>query len=193
MTQTETVERFFSMEKKLRELSGELIVKHMTAEEIKKAIEKDIKDFSDFAYNNSDVIYNAIKENLIEQLKNDAIKPVDALFIYLTVTNFTSINPSNSTVLSHSVAKINEQNLANSAKTCKDEQNHSTKYTLEQAARIFLDALSDTPYNNKPVTDAQVITKELLKFLSDAHSYNPNAINEQNPAWTEEDEVMIKT
>ena len=85
--------------------------------------------------------------------------------------------------------KQGSQNLANSAKTCKDEQNQPTKYTLEQAARIFLDALSDTPYNNKPVTDAQVITKELLKFLSDAHSYNPNAINEQNPAWSEEDEI----
>ena len=81
------------------------------------------------------------------------------------------------------------QNLANSEKTCKDKQSQPTKYTLEQAARIFLDALSDTPYNNKPVTDAQVITRELLKFLSDAHSYNPNAINEQNPAWSEEDEV----
>ena len=85
--------------------------------------------------------------------------------------------------------KQGEQNLANSGKTCKDERSQPTNYTLEQAARIFLDALSDTPYNNKPVTDAQVITRELLKFLSDAHSYNPNAINEQNPAWSEEDEV----
>ena len=68
------------------------------------------------------------------------------------------------------------------------EQKQPTKYTLEQAAHIFLDALSNTPYNNKPVTDAQVITGELLKFLSDVYSYNPNAINKQNPAWSEEDE-----
>ena len=72
------------------------------------------------------------------------------------------------------------------------EQKQPTKYTLEQAAHIFLDALSNTPYNNKPVTDAQVITMELLKFLSDAHSYNPNAINKQNPSWSEEDERMYK-
>lgn len=89
------------------------------------------------------------------------------------------------------IEKQGSQNLANSAKICKIEQNQPTKYSLEQAAHIFLDALSDTPYNNKPVTDAQVITKELLKFLSDAHSYNPNAINEQNPAWSEEDEGVI--
>ena len=122
MTQTEIVERFFSMERELRELSGKLIAKGMTVEEIKKATEKDIKDFFDFAYNNSDAIYNAIKENLIERLKNDAIKPIDALFIYLMVTNFTPINSLQSDRLSHSVTKTNDQVLANSAKSSKDLQ-----------------------------------------------------------------------
>lgn len=122
MAQTEIVEKFFSMEKKLRELSGELIAKGMTVEEIKKATEKDIKDFSDFAYNNSDVIYNVIKENLIERLKNDAIKPIDALFIYLMVINFTPINSLQSDHLNHSVTKINDQVLVNSKESNKDLQ-----------------------------------------------------------------------
>ena len=83
----------------------------------------------------------------------------------------------------------------NGYKTLKEEGNQiwlekqgeqkPAKYTLKQAASIFLDALSNTPYNNKPITDAQVITKELLRFLSDASSYNPNALNEQKPADTE--------
>lgn len=103
----------------------------------------------------------------------------------------TSINLDSLPILE--LEKEGSQNLANSAKSSKDWQKQPIKYTLEQAARIFLDALSDTPYNNKPVTDAQVITKELLKFLSDTHSYNPNAINEQNPAWSEEDERHINT
>lgn len=61
----------------------------------------------------------------------------------------------------------------------KSVEQKPAEYTLKDAADIFLDALSKTPYNNKPITDAQVITRELLKFLSDARTYNPNALNEQ--------------
>ena len=61
----------------------------------------------------------------------------------------------------------------------KQGEQNPVEYSLEQAANIFLDALSKTPYNNKPITDAQVITKELLKFLFDANSYNPDALNKQ--------------
>jgi hypothetical protein len=72
------------------------------------------------------------------------------------------------------------------------EKQNKQKPTLEDAAKAFLEALSDTPYNNKPITDAQVITTELLKFLSNARSYNPNAINEQKlTEWTEEEEDEI--
>lgn len=145
MTQTEIVERFFSMERELRELSGKLIAKGMTVEEIKKATEKDIKDFSDFAYNNSDAIYNAIKENLIERLKNDAIKPIDALFIYLMVTNFTPINSLQSDHLSHSVTKTNDQVLANSAKSSKDLQEPISE-DLEQASKEWLKPQLDRHY-----------------------------------------------
>ncbi len=64
------------------------------------------------------------------------------------------------------------------------------KYTLEQAAEIFLYALSKTPFNNKPITDAQIITKELLLLLRDPKQYHPDAINEQQPAeWSEEDKL----
>lgn len=64
---------------------------------------------------------------------------------------------------------------------------------LENAAKAFLEALSNSPYNNKPFTDAQVVTNELLKFLSNSYKYNPNAINELKPAWSKEDEKMWTT
>lgn len=46
-------------------------------------------------------------------------------------------------------------------------------------AKIFLDALSKTPYNNKPITDAQIIVRQLLLFLENPKEYNPDAILEQ--------------
>lgn len=46
-------------------------------------------------------------------------------------------------------------------------------------AKVFLDALSKTPYNNKPITDAQIIVKQLLLFLETPSKYNPDAIVEQ--------------
>ena len=54
---------------------------------------------------------------------------------------------------------------------------------LENAAGLFLKALSDTPYNNKPITDAQVITKQLLNFLQNSASYNPDALNDSEPSF----------
>lgn len=74
----------------------------------------------------------------------------------------------------------------------KQGEKKPDEYSLEQAAEIFLNSLKKTPYNNKPVTDAQVITKELLKFLSDTNSYNPDALIEQTDAeWSEEDEDTL--
>lgn len=67
------------------------------------------------------------------------------------------------------------------------------KYSLEQAAGIFLDALSLSPYNNKPITDAQIITKELLKFLSDSSTYNPDALNNEPVEWRDKDEEYMKS
>lgn len=64
---------------------------------------------------------------------------------------------------------------------------------LENAAKAFLEALSNSPYNNKPFTDARVVTNELLRFLSNSYKYNPNAINELKPAWSEEDEKMFNS
>lgn len=47
-------------------------------------------------------------------------------------------------------------------------------------AKAFLDALSKTPYNNKPITDAQIIVKQLLLFFENPKEYNPDAIFEQS-------------
>ena len=46
-------------------------------------------------------------------------------------------------------------------------------------AKTFLNALSKTPYNNKPITDAQIIVKQLLLFFENPKEYNPDAILEQ--------------
>ena len=61
------------------------------------------------------------------------------------------------------------------------EKQGEQKPTLEDAAKAFLEALSETPYNNTPIVEAQIITKQLLIFLSAPKSYNPDAINEQKP------------
>jgi len=61
-------------------------------------------------------------------------------------------------------------------------------YSLQQeqsndivvVAKAFLNALSETPYNNKPITDAQIIVKELLLFFENPKEYNPDAIFEQS-------------
>lgn len=77
----------------------------------------------------------------------------------------------------------------------KIEKQKPIECSLEQAAEIFLDSLAKTPYNNKPVTDAQIITKQLLNFLQNSVSYNPDALiaDEQKPAeWSEEDEEMLQ-
>lgn len=47
-------------------------------------------------------------------------------------------------------------------------------------AKTFLDALSKTPYNNKPITDAQIIVKQLLLFFESPKEYNPDAILDQS-------------
>ncbi len=187
MTQTEIVERFFSMERELRELSGKLIAKGMTVEEIKKATEKDIKDFSDFAYNNSGAIYNAIKENLIERLKNDAIKPIDALFIYLMVTNFTPINSLQSDHLSHSVTKTNGQVLANSAKSSKDLQ-EPVNEELEKEINAFLAGWSeDDEYGSAVKPDCYCAGLEDIKDIArhfaqwQKEQMMKNAINAMEP------------
>ena len=61
------------------------------------------------------------------------------------------------------------------------EKQGEQKPTLEDTAKAFLEALSETPYNNTPIVEAQIITKQLLIFLSAPKSYNPDAINEQKP------------
>lgn len=46
-------------------------------------------------------------------------------------------------------------------------------------AESFLEVLSKTPYNNKPITDAQAIVKQLLVFLNNPKSYNPDTLSQQ--------------
>jgi len=165
----------------------------MTIEEKAKAYDKALEKAREL-YSNAAEGYRFVYEDLFPELKESEDERVrKGLIDYFndfTLPTFGGLEPKK--ILAW-LEKQGSQILANSGKTCKDERSQPTNYTLEQAARIFLDALSDTPYNNKPVTDAQVITRELLKFLSDAHSYNPNAINEQNPAWSEEDEERLNS
>ena len=46
-------------------------------------------------------------------------------------------------------------------------------------AESFLEVLSKTPYNNKPITDAQAIVKQLLVFLNNPKLYNPDTLSQQ--------------
>lgn len=65
------------------------------------------------------------------------------------------------------------------ARLDSDEQ---PEMDVVSAAKVFLDALSKTPYNNKPITDAQIIVKQLLLFFETPSNYNPDAIVEQPKA-----------
>ena len=77
----------------------------------------------------------------------------------------------------------------------KIEQNPVTyEMSLEYAAKRFLDTLSHSPYNNRPIVDAQVVTEELLKFLANPSDYNPDAINivKSEHAWNVEDSSKVQ-
>ncbi len=48
---------------------------------------------------------------------------------------------------------------------------------LENATKDYLKVLALTPYNNTPITNTQVVCKELLVFLKEPCNYNPNKIS----------------
>ena len=85
--------------------------------------------------------------------------------------------------------EIEKRNLSNYHTTTEgyEEELYEIIASLQQeqpedivvVARTFLDALSKTPYNNKPITDAQIIIKQLLLFFENPKEYNPDAILEQ--------------
>ena len=57
---------------------------------------------------------------------------------------------------------------------------------LATKAKEFLEALSETPYNNTPITNAQVVTRELLTFFKSPSEYNPDNIADEPTSMTEE-------
>ena len=77
-------------------------------------------------------------------------------------------------------------NIRNWLKSIKDrvQPKKQSKPSEEQPedivviAKTFLDALSKTPYNNKPITDAQITVKQLILFFENPKEYNPDAILE---------------
>lgn len=49
---------------------------------------------------------------------------------------------------------------------------------LRKASEEYLKVLSETPYNNTPVTNAQTIIKELVSYLDNPSKYNPGYYTE---------------
>lgn len=49
---------------------------------------------------------------------------------------------------------------------------------LRKASEEYLKVLSETPYNNTPVTNAQTIIKELISYLDNPSKYNPGYYTE---------------
>ena len=47
--------------------------------------------------------------------------------------------------------------------------------TLKKVTKAFLEVLSETPYNNMPFVQAQASAQQLLAFLTDPKSYNPDS------------------
>jgi hypothetical protein len=62
---------------------------------------------------------------------------------------------------------------------------------LEVESERFLKILSETPYNNTPITNAQVVVKELVTFLRSPEKYDPNHISQQPAEWSEEDKDIL--
>ena len=60
----------------------------------------------------------------------------------------------------------------------KEEGLVSEEDTLRKASEEYLKVLSETPYNNTPITNAQIIVRELITFLDNPSKYNPNHISE---------------
>lgn len=119
-------------------------------------------------------IFSELQEGKGERIKN---------LIYCLIRD----RSDNGKLLEHNGISVEE------ALDWVEMQGEQKVLSLEQAANIFLDALSNSPYNNKPITDAQIITKQLLLFFQNSASYNPDALieNEQNFTWGEEDERIL--
>ena len=49
---------------------------------------------------------------------------------------------------------------------------------LRKASEEYLKVLSETPYNNTPVTNAQTVVKELVNYLDNPSEYYPDHITE---------------
>ena len=58
------------------------------------------------------------------------------------------------------------------------EEPVSDDNNLRKASEEYLKVLSETPYNNTPITNAQTIVRELITFLDNPSKYNPNHIEE---------------
>lgn len=58
------------------------------------------------------------------------------------------------------------------------EESISEDNNLRKASEEYLKVLSETPYNNTPITNAQTIVRELITFLDIPSKYNPNHIEE---------------
>lgn len=58
------------------------------------------------------------------------------------------------------------------------EEPVSEDNNLRKASEEYLKVLSETPYNNTPITNAQTIVRELITFMDNPSKYNPNHIEE---------------
>lgn len=71
--------------------------------------------------------------------------------------------------------------IINAISLCLDtlqEEPVSEDNTLRKASEEYLKVLSETPYNNTPITNTQTIVRELITFLDNPSKYNPNHIEE---------------
>ena len=63
------------------------------------------------------------------------------------------------------IKSVIDKNAPDNLRECMLVLDANTGQNGLQQAKVFLDALSKTPYNNKPITDAQIIVKQLLLFF----------------------------
>jgi len=108
-------------------------------------------------------------------MKKELIKNMVSLIVGEALLEFIE-NPTSPNIVNDLREKYSEKIL--SAIDSMQEEPVSEDNTLRKASEEYLKVLSETPYNNTPITNAQTIVRELITFLDNPSKYNPNHIEE---------------
>lgn len=136
--------------------------------------------------------YKKCKEDY--KAKERACKPIDDSDIScnaelcFAITGCKYYNPNKKSNVNHCIGglplqlmkiKMEESDrLIHSVTKISDQEESESEDRLRKASKEYLKVLSETPYNNTPVTNAQIIIKELIGYLDNPSKYDPNHVTD---------------